>query len=150
MENKNDIPNEIENIAPFLSKIKKENHFSAPKNYFEVLPEVMNYKTQNISRLQFSFDKLAYRFLVPITSLVVILVLIFNWTSNNTETELSNEQLAELIIEEEYLEIDDYLVYDAYEEIMDEEENEIESETEEYINYLLENNININLIIEEL
>lgn len=40
MENKDNIPDDLEKLAPFLSKLKKENHFSTPDNYFEVLPEV--------------------------------------------------------------------------------------------------------------
>ena len=149
MKNKNNISENLENEAPFLSKIKKENHFSTPENYFEVLPEVITYKNLNKSLLKISFDRLSYRILVPIASVAIILFVIFNWNTNTVESELTNEQLSELIIEEEYIEIDDYLVYDTYAEIL-EEENEGSSETDDYIDYLIENDIDINSIIEEL
>jgi hypothetical protein len=149
MKNKNNIPeNPLEN-APFLSKIKKENHFSTPNNYFESLPEITNSNLLNNSSLKFSFDKLSYRILVPITSLIVILIVVFNLNDNNSEIEITPDQLSELIIDEEYLEIDDYLVYETYAEIIEEDAEET-TETEEYINYLIDNDIDINSIIEEL
>ena len=36
---KEEIKKELEEIAPLLSKIKKEDTFDIPKNYFEALPE---------------------------------------------------------------------------------------------------------------
>lgn len=149
MENKNNTSENLEKEAPFLSKIKKENHFSTPKNYFEVLPEVITSKNLNNKSLPFSFDKLSWRILVPVSSLAVIIFIVFNWNNNLVESELTNDQLCELIIEEDYIEIDDYLVYETYAEIL-EEENEESSDTEEYIDYLIENDIDINAIIEEL
>jgi hypothetical protein len=149
MKNDKNIENEIEKIAPFLSKIEKKNHFSTPTEYFEVLPEVMSDKILNKNYLQFFFDKLSWRVLVPISSFIVLFFFYFNFNQNNTKSELSNEQLSELFIEEDYLDIDDYLIYDTYAEIL-EDENEESSDTEEYINYLLENDIDINSIIEEL
>ncbi len=150
MENKNNIPENLEKEAPFLSKIKKENHFSTPNNYFEVLPEVIASKNLNNKSLRFSFDKLSYRILVPVASLIVLFFIVFNFNNNNTETELTSEQLSDLIIEENYLDIDDYLVYETYAEIIEEEEDETLSETDDYIDYLIDNDIDINSIIEEL
>ena len=151
MENKNNIHKELEKEAPFLSKIKKENHFSIPKNYFEVLPEVIINKNLNNNDLNFLFDKLSWRILMPISATAILLFVIFNWNTNSIDSELTNEQLSDLIIDENYIEFDDYLVYDTYAEIMDEEEeNNESSDTEEYIDYLIENDIDINTIIEEL
>jgi hypothetical protein len=149
MKNKNNNNEDIEKMAPFLSKIEKENHFSVPENYFEVLPEVISDKNLNMNFLQTLIDRLSWRVLVPVSSLIVLFLFFFNFNQNNTKFELSSEQLSELIIEEDYLDIDDYLIYDAYAEIL-EDENEESSDTEEYINYLIENNIDINTIIEEL
>ena len=159
MKNKNDILDELEKEAPFLSKIKKENRFSTPKNYFEVLPEVIHDKKLNNKSLKISFDRLSYRISIPISSLVIIFIVLFNWNTNTIESELTNEQLSELIVNEDYVEFDDYLVYDAYAEILEEKSKrsedsaldaETNSDTEEYIEYLIENNIDINSIIEEL
>ena len=150
MESKNNMPNSLENEAPFLSKIEKKNHFSTPNNYFEVLPEVISSKNLNNKSLYFNLDRLSYRILVPIASFIVLFFVIFNFNNNSIENELTIEQLSELIIEEDYGEIDDYLVYESYTELIEEDENDTSSDTEEYINYLLENDIDINSIIEEL
>ena len=151
MKNNNNIHEELENETPFLSQIKKENHFSTPKNYFEVLPEVISSKNLNNKSSHYLFDRLSYRILVPISSLIIIFIVFFNWNNNIPKAELTNEQLSEFIIEEDYFEMDDYLVYETYAEILEEEENAKQpSETEEYIDYLIENNIDINSIIEEL
>ena len=150
MENKKNILDELEKEAPFLSKIKKENHFSTPKNYFKSLPEMISDKKLNNNTLNSFFDKLSYRFLVPITAVVVLFFVVFNFNSSTSSTELTNDQLSELLIEDDYFEMDDYLVYEAYAELLEEEEKETTSDDDEYINYLLENNIDINSIIEEL
>ena len=148
MKNKDKIE-ELENLAPFLSKIKKENNFSIPQNYFEVLPEVIANKNLNNKYLYFIFDKLSARILLPTSALVTILMFIFYLNINTTETELSNEQISNLIINDESFNIDDYLVYEAYTEVLD-EEKKATSTSNEYINYLLENDIDINSIIEAL
>jgi hypothetical protein len=150
MKNNNNIIEELEKEAPFLSKIKKENHFSTPNNYFEVLPEVINHKKLNNKLLWFLFDKLSYRILVPISAFSVLLFVVFNLNTNNISTELTPDQLSELIIEDDYLEMDDYLVYEAYAETLEEEGKKTSSDKDEYINYLIENDIDINSIIEEL
>jgi len=149
MKNKNDILEELEKEAPFLSRIKKKNNFSTPNNYFEVLPEVITSNNLNNKSLRYSFDRLSYRVLVPILSLFIIAFIIFNFNKNSIESELTNDQLSELIVDEDYFEIDDFLVYETYAEILEEEEIDESSDTEEYINYLLENNIDINSIIEK-
>ncbi|OFY86527.1 MAG: hypothetical protein A3K10_17385 [Bacteroidetes bacterium RIFCSPLOWO2_12_FULL_31_6] len=149
MENKNNIEEELESIAPFLSKIKKENNFSTPLNYFEILPEVIVNRSLNSKLFNFSFNKFSKHFLIPASSLAVILLMIFYFNRNTTEAELTNEQITNLIINDEYIKIDDYLVYDAYSEVLD-EEKKTTSTTDEYINYLIENDIDINSIIDEL
>ena len=150
MKNKNDILDELEKEAPFLSKLKKENHFSTPKNYFEVLPEVISNKNLNKKSLRFLFDRLSYSISVPIASFIIVFFVVFNWNNNSTDLELTNEQLSELIIDEDYIEFDDYLVYETYAEILETEEKEASTDTGDYIEYLIENDIDINSIIEEL
>ncbi len=150
MENKKNILEELEKEAPFLSKIKKENHFSAPENYFKVLPEIVSDKKLNNKSIHFIFDKLSYRVLIPFTAVAILFFVVFNFNNTTTPTELTHDQLSEIIIEDDYFEMDDYLVYEAYAELLEEEENETSSDDDEYINYLLENDIDINSIIDEL
>jgi hypothetical protein len=149
MENKKNILEELENEAPFLSKIKRENHFSTPKNYFKSLPEVMSGKNLNNKSLVNVFDKLSYRIFVPISAIAILFFIVINLTKQNNPTELTSEQLSEILIEDDYLEMDYFLVYEAYAELLDQEE-ETSSTDDEYINYLIENDIDINSIIEEL
>ena len=150
MENKKNILEELEKEAPFLSKIKKENKFSTPENYFEVLPQVILDKNLNNNTIKFTFDKLSYRVLIPITAVVVLFFVVFNFNTNTISTDLTSDQISQLIIEDDYIEMDDYLVYEAFATILEEEENETASDNDEYINYLIENDIDINSIIEEL
>ena len=158
MKNKKKIADNLENEnrlyedlnGQILSKIKKENHFSTPKNYFEVLPEVISNKKLNNNNLITFFDKLSHRVLVPISAVIVLFFVVFNFNTNNNSTTLTSDQLSELILEDDYYEMDDDLVYDAYAEMLESEKKETTSNEDEYINYLIENDIDINSIIEEL
>jgi hypothetical protein len=150
MEHKKNILEELKNEAPFLSEIKKKNHFSVPENYFEVLPKMISGKNLNNNYLNIFFDKLSYKVLMPFTAVVILFFIAFNFNTTNISTELTSDQLSELIIEDDYFEMDDYLVYEAYAEILEEEKKRTASDEDEYINYLIENNIDINSIIEEL
>jgi hypothetical protein len=150
MEHKKNILEELKKEAPFLSEIKKENHFSVPENYFEVLPEIISSKKLNNNYLNVFFDKLSYKVLMPVTAVVILFFIAFSFNTTNISTELTSDQLSELIIEDDYFEMDDYLVYEAYAEILEEEKKRTPSDEDEYINYLIEHNIDINSIIEEL
>jgi len=149
MKNEENISDNLENEAPFLSKMKKENHFNAPKNYFEALPKITSNKNLNNKTIKFSFDKLSWRILIPITAAIIIFTVITNLNSVNENNTLTYDQFSEYIISQEDIEFEDYLVYEAYAEIL-ETEQDSETEDEEYINYLIENDIDINSIIEEL
>lgn len=148
MKKNNSIP---ENEYSFLDKMDKTNHFSVPKNYFESLPEVINNKLLENKKIKNSFDILSWHVLAPSLSIIVLFIVILNYYTTDEEITLSNEELNEIIVDESYTEIDDYMVYETYAEILeDEEDNDNESEAEDYIDYLLENDIDINSIIEEL
>lgn len=149
MKNKSNISKNSLKSMPFLSDIEKENNFSTPKNYFKVLPEIICDKKLNTNLLQKIIDKLSWRILVPITSLIVVIFIVFNFNNKTIKATLTNKQLATLIINEDYLEIDDGLIYDAYAKILDEDENKNSLEDKEYINYLIDNDIDVDLIIEE-
>ena len=155
MENEKNISDNLENEAPFLSKITKENHFSAPENYFEVLPEIINNNVLDNNKLRFNIDKLSWRLLMPFTAVIIIFIAIINLNTTTENDTLSYDQLSEYIIAEEDIDFDEYLVYEAYAELLETEGNEDlesneDSEEQAYINYLIENDIDINSIIEEL
>jgi hypothetical protein len=148
MKNNNNISDNLEKEAPFLSKIKKENSFSTPKNYFESLPQIISDKNLNNNFLRILFDKLSYRFLVPTASLIILFFIVFNFNQEPTETPLSNEEISEFLINENYTEIEENMIYEMYSQIIV-DDNSTE-ETDEYINYLIDHHIEINSIIEEL
>jgi hypothetical protein len=149
MKNENNISDNLENEAPLLSKIKKENNFNAPKNYFESLPEVMSNKNLDNKSLYFIFDKMSWRVLMPFTAAIIISISIITLNTIEENNTLTPDQLSEYIITEDNYEFDDETVYDAYAEFIETDESE-DSEEQEYINYLMENDIDINSIIEEL
>jgi len=131
-----------------LSNISKENHFSAPNNYFESLPEVINNKILGNKPLTFNIDRLSWQLLMPVTTVVIILITITNWNTNTENEPLTSYQLSEYIITENGFEFEDEMVYEAYADLLETEIKE-DSEEQEYINYLIENDIDINSIIEE-
>lgn len=147
--NKNNSSDNLENEAPFLSKMTKENHFSAPENYFEVLPEVINNKILDNNKLRFNIDKLSWRFLMPFTAVAIIFIALINLNTTTENDTLSYDQFSEYIITENDFEFEDEMVYEAYAETIEPDEYS-DSETDEYINYLMENDIDIHSIIEEL
>ena len=141
---------DLEKEAPFLSRIYKENHFHTPENYFKSLPEIISNKKLINRKLKIKIDKLSYRFLIPFSALIVFIFVVLNLNTNNITTETKPNHISELFIEDDYIELDDYLVYEAYADLLEKEETKTTSNDDEYTTYLLENNININTIIEEL
>ena len=105
-------------------------------------------KNLNKNILHVLFDKLSYRFYITFSASLVALTLLISLVFTTQKTTISNEQLSELIIEDEYIEFDDELLYEAYYEI---ENNTTDNESDEtLINYLIENDIETTTIIEEL
>lgn len=149
MKNKKDITDFSENSHPILNGIEKKNEFSTPNNYFEVLPEITNSKLLVKNKLNFIFDILSYKVLVPTFTILLLTILYFNWNNNTAQIELTNEQLSELIIETDFIEFDDEIVFETYAETIILKEIETEG-TDEYLDYLTENDIDLNTIIEEL
>ena len=153
MENKHNIlENPLEN-APFLSKIEKKNNFSTPKNYFESRVEIITHKELDNNKLKFIFDKLSYRFLVPISGFTAIIIALFYFNTSTPTTPLTSEQISDVLINESYIEMDEDMLIETYSELLENEtitEESNENEEEEYINYLIENDIDITTIINEL
>ena len=114
----------------------------------EVLPEVISNKKLENNRLQFYFDKMSWRLLMPFTAVAIIFIALTNLNTVKEDDTLTYDQLSEYIITEESIYFDEYLVYEAYAETI-ETDKYSDTETDEYINYLIENDIDINSIIEE-
>ena len=148
MENKKNIQEDPVENAPFLSKIEIVNQFSTPKNYFKELPEVINSKLLKTSSLLFYFDKLSYRIFAPILVTTTVLLLLFYLNTNTPSFEMTPAQISEVLINGDYIDLDEDLINETYFEIIEAENQE--SGSEEYINYLIENDIDITTIITEL
>jgi len=149
MENKNNIPNNNKENPSFLDQIKKESPFSVPKSYFEVLPQVIIDKKLNNKSIENIFDKLSYRILAPTFAVLAIIAIVYLIPNENSEIELTGDQISEIILNESLHEFDEDLIYSVYSETQI-EEPVAEEPNEEIIDYLINNNIDINSIIEEL
>ena len=133
------------NRHSILDEIEKKSDFSTPKDYFESLPEVTSINILNKNKLYNNFDILSYRVLLPTLMILLLTIFVFNWNSDSEKNELTNEQLSEVLIESDYVDFDDELLYEVYSETLTEEEK-----NNEYIEYLIENNVELNTIIDEL
>jgi len=149
MKKEQNISDNLENEAPFLSTISKENSFSIPENYFEYVPEVIIDKKMTDKSFQLSFEIFSWRALAPFIAVVIIFIAIIKLNITKEDNTLTYDQLSEYIITNNYFEFDNDMIYEAYAETIEIDEY-INSETDEYINYLIENDININSIIDEL
>jgi len=127
---------------------KKENNFKVPNDYFEDLPLHVTEKIHSEKQVSFNLNKLIFRYLIPSASLIVLLVFILNW-NNTTQPIINDEQLSEFLIEDADEYFEDELIYESYIDNITVENNETDTE-ENYIDYLVENDIEINTIIEEL
>ena len=149
MENKHNIANQPKNNPSFLEHMKKDTPFSVPNNYFESLHQVIINKKLENNNINNYFDKLSYRILAPSLIVLSLIAIVYFLPQNNSNNELTNEQISELIINEKLHEFDEDLIYDIYSESEMKEQEEIPLE-DEIIEYLIDHNINTNLILEEL
>ncbi len=132
---------------------KKENTFEVPENYFELLPHIIQAKAHEKRRIA-GFDwqfqpkvKLSLAMVTACTLAFVAYTFLFQSNSVNTQTAVLTEVQPELSFDEQVMmNVDESTLIEALEpatEAAPEEENEIS-------NYLLENNVDINSIINEL
>ncbi|MBL0342816.1 MAG: hypothetical protein IPP71_19155 [Bacteroidetes bacterium] len=158
MENFNSLPEQDPDFGmPGNSSLVKKNVFLTPDNYFEKLPLEISDKIQSGKTLQGKFglvqNHLNRRLLTAFMVLVVTIaggILYWNKTQNpnQSETVLSYE---DLINSDFVSELDESMLVDAYmsETInTDEDLNEVDNTILE--DYLIENNTDITLIINDL
>jgi len=136
MQNKNNI-----------EQLKKENQFSVPANYFEDLPQQIQAKRTLEKPNTISLNNWYYKVLAP-TMVVITLFASYYIYHNNTSTELTPEEFSELIINQELIQFDEDMIYEVYAETAVQTQTELQDE--EIIDYLINDNISINLILEEL
>lgn len=147
MQNKNHISENEKNSYDFLDKIENTTPFTTPQNYFEELHQVINNKKLINSNLKYNFDILSPRISIPILSILIMIAVYFSFTKNTTPKEFTNEEISQIVMNEKIDEFDEDLIFEVYSETAFETEPTTD---DEIIEYLIENNININSIIEEL
>ncbi|MCB0402296.1 MAG: hypothetical protein KDD41_09455 [Flavobacteriales bacterium] len=156
MKNNKNTVDPFENEPDFLAQFDKKTPFSVPDHYFESLPEVINDKILKKKSLKFGFDKMSYRILGPSAALIALFFVVFHFYNTPSGNTVQPEEFSDALLNEVSVELDDYMIYDVYAEIIEETESSTEqtsgneTENDEYIDYLLENDIDINTIIEEL
>jgi len=166
MTQKNNISNEHEqnltDIAPLLSSVKKENPFIVPENYFEELPAIVQAKCIEHEKPSPSIIDLLLGYLLKpqyafamITVVLLIVAGIYLYKPvhkcmEDLETQLANLSTNQtLLYIDEYIDdYDEYLLAEAYLESTANESTSQEDpdQLEEYII----NHIDETLIMEEL
>jgi hypothetical protein len=148
MEGKNEINEELNEIAPFLSKIDKKNNFSVHDNYFEDFParvrDKIGYKSTTLSWTNI-FGLFSRKAVFALSSLAIIAILVTMLTVN-----FNRQSLAKAVTPNEYIldNIDEDLIIDelAFKEAP---KSKIQSTTDNTEEYILEN-IEESTISEEL
>ncbi|MBL4653416.1 MAG: hypothetical protein JKY53_11245 [Flavobacteriales bacterium] len=151
---------ELKKLAPTLSSLKKENHFSVPSTYFDEFPMALKNKIdeQENSSKNFSLNWLFnYKLLAPVGTCIVLILsslLFYNPTETIELEELTAEEIQLSFEYEGYHTVDDELLAELYysEEAETTQKNSTTNELtdQEIIDYLLEENIDETQIYYEL
>ena len=151
---------ELKKMAPTLSSLKKENHFSVPGNYFDEFPMKLKSRIdeQAGTSKNFSFAWLfSYKILAPIGTCIVIILagfFFYNPSQSIAIEELTAEEIIQSIEYYGYHNVDDELLAELYysDEAEDTQRNATTDEftEEELIDYLLDQNIDETQLYYEL
>lgn len=142
---------ELKQIAPALSGIERKNYFTVPDHYFENLAQAIHERCNPISKgiTQPWIIFRDYRTVLVVSSVIVLLTIIFFLLYENPWRPLPESQSASMIWT-----LNDEMTGDLLEEmdentIMDAMENPSSTFSEdEIIDYLLDENIDIQSINE--
>ena len=150
----------INKIAPNLSKIKKDKHFKIPEDYFDRFPARMSDKIH--AEKDTGFYKKHVLILKPylaIAALFIGMVIIGKITydvlnTGSTNTELGSDEIAALIDDDIYHYSEEIILNVIYMSDSKSEDAGINSNdedlTNEIIDYLIDENIDVFDIIEAL
>ena len=144
MYNKNNISDNELNKASFLSEIKKENSFKTPENYFE---ENLQKRHSNQLKNKTLIVNIT-NYLIPLSVVIVFAFLVFNWNQPSPQNELSQDEILAYVYENSSLDFDEDLIFEVYYESIEQTEETNLSTDSEYIDYLIDNDIDVNAIIE--
>ena len=151
--NSNEIKKELLSIAPTLASIKKQSpNYMVPADYFTELPGIViekcNVPVERKLSDKWHFSK--YYATAASIALLALCLWVFNTrVTHDVNTNLENinsEEIAYLIDIEDYSGSDEELLVEYVVEV---EPNTIDIEAQEIINYLIEEEIELNTIINE-
>jgi hypothetical protein len=129
-----------------LASIGRDNPFSVPKNYFDELPTITSTNILKEKNKQKFFSYLIFRketiYLFSVCSIIGLVLLVYPKFKN----EKNDKNFSEYIIDEKYNTFDEDMLITF---LSDNEEKENTTD-DALVNYLLNNNTDINLIMEEL
>ena len=147
---------EFKKMAPTLSSLKKENHFSVPSNYFDEFPMKVKSKidAEENASSSFSFAWLFnYKVLTPIGVCAIIILgtlLLNNPAENLTLEELTAYEIEESLEYYGYPSVDDEFLAVLYSEENKDSEDQEKLSEEEIVNYLLEEEVDVSQLYYEL
>ena len=134
--------------------IKKENHFSAPKNYFDYLPEEIMNRIQIESKEKFFLLKPSFIIssLAVLSGIIIFIVFFLKKDVATDEIILSDNEVEQIIDNPELYNIDDAAITEEYlsSNISDELLNTDAMVSDEDIKSYLEDNTDVNNNINEL
>ncbi len=145
---------DLKNIAPELSKIKKENSFKVPDNYFDDLPmkiqeRILQKKSRGYYNIFELLKKPAYAVSFSLVFLMLIIIplsiSIYKDHGNNNQIAYGSLEIADI----EYFEISEELLIEAISVEYFDETSSMEQATDEVIDYLIDN-IDYSTILNEL
>jgi len=159
---KKEIEEELEKLAPSLSKLKKEEHFEVPKDYFQQLPDQIfkqldlgkNHSAVEVAPRRSWLDDLTERlsFLfqprvgIAFGAVLILLASIFLLNQNTAEVGVDSPNIASLTTDEmeQYLsdnidEFEEETFYDLADEIAIVELEEVnEEELDDYLDEIID------------
>lgn len=145
---------DLKNIAPALSKIKKENSFSVPDNYFNELPMKIQERVQQkrVFNPVVLFELLKKPAYALSFALLILLIIIIPFAISTYNNRLSNNQISYHdfdITDIEYFEINEELLIEAISAGEFDENELIEEANDEMMDYII-NNVDYATILDEL
>jgi len=145
---------ELKNIAPNLNMIGKKLPFGVPDGYFENLPANLNKRIQEDSKTPHPVIRLSY--LKPYLAAATILFAVFiagtyliNKQTDRKSTERFSMELSR-VVEEELYSISEEMILEAMESDHDYVTNDNDDNTDEMIDYLMNEDLNAEELLDAL
>jgi hypothetical protein len=134
--------NELEHLAPFLSKMKKEDGFTVPENYFEELPSRIQRRINSEKYYKTKVIGLSKNKFIQIAAAACFMIIAGYFIT--TETIKKNDPLAGITIQDlDMNDFDSEMIIDVAGNVY------IKQEPTEMDNYII-NHIDEDILIEQL